>query len=736
MTASITPLPLVYGKRLDDLDVLGRSRLLRGLGVRELGAFLDLLDQVALPHGTSVIREGDAGEYMYFVLEGKARLCRGPMELRSIGPGDHFGELAMLDERPRPVTVEADTTMRLARLSRSRYRALATSHPRLALHFTQALAAALGDEVIAATDSVGLLVHQRSAPRRLQVRVRRGADELIVATGTVVGSLLPREHDGAPVVGAASNKRPVSLESAIVADCQLEPLSLASPNGREIYSRSAGLVLLEAARRVAPALDVRLAGTLENGLVVEVVGDVDVVRVGQAILGAMRRLIVEDAPLREEIWSIDEARAELGERRAADAAALLANRRESTVALATCGETLALGMGPLLPRAGYLGTVEIEPHARGLLLRLRDLDRYMPAASGARMDPAAAEAMAPRHGSEMASAARRWLAGLGVTSVGTFDEQCVRGRVPELIRVAEGFHEKWIGRIADAISSRADTVRIITVAGPSSSGKTTFIKRLVVQLLVDGRRPLALSLDDYYVDRERTVRDESGEYDFEALEAIDLSLLRDHVLRLLAGEAVTTARYDFVRGKSDRAGGASLAMRDGDVLLLEGIHGLNPALLDGVASPDRVFRIFVQPSNTLAFDRLGALAPEDVRLIRRIVRDRHDREVAVGAARRARSHLPVPPARRRGLRLLARLRAQRPQDVCRALPPRSAREPPVVHDRAPSSAAHRSVRRDPPRPRPTDVADPRVHRRERVRVLSLARSSRRHGFDALERHGA
>ncbi len=137
---------------------------------------------------------------------------------------------------------------------------------------------------------------------------------------------------------------------------------------------------------------------------------------------------------------------------------------------------------------------------------------------------------------------QRWLAALGVTSVGAFNDLCMSGQVTQLIRVAEGFHEKRIGQIADQIATARDRIRIISVAGPSSSGKTTFIKRLTVQLQIDGVRPVAVSLDDYYVDRERTPRDPGGDWDFEALEAIDLPLLQDHVRRLLAG-----------RGGADRA---------------------------------------------------------------------------------------------------------------------------------------------------------------------------------------
>lgn len=624
MTTS-SPLPFVYGKRLDDLDVLSRSQLLRGLGIRDVGTFLDLLDQVALPRGTTVIREGEAGEYMYFVLEGTGRLRRGQLELRTVGPGDHFGELALLDERPRPSTVEAHTTMRLARLSRSRYRALATSHPRLALHFTQALASTLGQEVISFTDSVGLLLHQRSAPRRLSVHVRRGGDEVIVGTGTLVGTLLPREHDGSLVVGATLNRKPTALETAIVSDVEIAPLTLSSWEGRAIYLRSAALLLLEVARRIAPAVSLRVGPTLENGLVIIVGTSVDRAALAAALTAEMHAIVSEDLPLREEIWAIDEARVDLADRGAPEAASLLRSARHSTASVACCGETFALGMGPLVPRAGYVGAFEILVHPSGLLLHLNDLDGYMPAKHGVRVNPAASDPSTPRHAGEMVGASQQWLEGLGVTSVGSFDQHCVSGRVPELIRVAEGFHEKWIGKIADAIATRRNTIKVIAIAGPSSSGKTTFIKRLTVQLLVDGLRPLALSLDDYYVDRERTVRDESGEYDFEALEALEVDLLRDHVRRLLAGEEVQTAHYDFVEGKSLPNGGKTLAMQAGDVLLLEGIHGLNPTLFGNVVPSERIFRVFVHPAQTLAFDRLNVLAPEDIRLLRRLVRDRHQR---------------------------------------------------------------------------------------------------------------
>lgn len=618
-------LPFAYGKRIDDLDVLARSPLLRGMPIQELASLLDMLDQVAVPAGTVVFHEGDVAELMYFVLEGSARMRRGRLELRPLGPGDTFGEAALLGDRPRSVTVESHTTMRLARLSRRRYLSFAANHPRAALHFTQALAALLGEQVADLTDDVGLLAHQRTLPRQTHVRVRRARDEIRVPTGTLVGAVLPREHDGLVVVGGLVNSHAAALEHALAYDAAVAPLTLASPEGRDIYARSATLFVLEAARRALPNLALRAGPPLETGQVLVMDPRADKAAIASRILACAEELRREDLPLREEIWSTEEARMHFAKTGAADVAMLLLARRESTVTLAACGQTIGLGMGPLLPRASYLSSLVLEPHPAGLLLQLPEMKRFMPIEHGQRVDPLANERRTPRYNGPMTVAETRWLAGLGVTSVGSYDALCVAHRVPEIVRVAEGFHEKWLGRIVDAIVERRRDLKVIAIAGPSSSGKTTFIKRLTVQLLVEGIRPVSLSLDDYYVDREKTVRDENGDYDFEAFEALDAALLKKHLSALLAGEKVRTARYDFIAGKSLPSGGPEILMQRGDVLLIEGIHALDPAVFDGVVSDECIFRVFVHPATTLPFDRLNVLAPDDLRLVRRIVRDRHQR---------------------------------------------------------------------------------------------------------------
>jgi uridine kinase len=290
------------------------------------------------------------------------------------------------------------------------------------------------------------------------------------------------------------------------------------------------------------------------------------------------------------------------------------------VALVRCGNLRALQRGAFLPSARWLAGVSLLPHPQGVLLdwgpAIRGVLPRRPVAT------AVLERRAPSFGADMSRAQRRWLDLLEISSVGAFNEACIAGRLAELVRVSEGFHEKHIAAAADEVRARGD-VRIIAVAGPSSSGKTTFIKRLKVQLQVEGIHPIELSLDDYYRDRDAIPRDADGRQDFETLDALDLPLLDEHLRRLVAGEPVTTARFDFVAGRSHPGGGPELTLGPRHVLLVEGIHALNPGVfaLEGIG----MYRVFVNVATSLPFDRLSSLEAADMRLLRRIVRDRHRR---------------------------------------------------------------------------------------------------------------
>lgn len=615
-------LPLEAGKHVEDITLLARSSILAHLGVQELGAFLDALDQLALAPGTTIFAQGEEGEHMYFVLDGEARARRGSLDLARLGPGDHFGELAILGVPKRPMTVQAESVVRLARLSRARFLHFSAKHPRAALHVVEAIATTLAASLTAMTDDVGLLLRQRTLPRRSTVRVLVDERVLDVGTGSLVGTLLPRAIGGAAVVAAAIDHKAVSLDTAITSDARLEPITLASWEGRRIHRASVGLLLLEAGRRRDPRARLSLGPRRADAQIVHVEGPAPTREWIAALEQEMRDLAAASTPLREELWTVDEARLRLEEQGWADAAALLPFHRDKTIGLLSCGGTFALGLGPVVPNARDLLGFSIAPHEDGMLL---SFGPALAVHATLRTSPQTVHEDRVRHGpaSAMTRELRAWLDGMGVASVGAFDRACVKGQMPELIRVAEGFHEKHIGRIADLVAAGAG-IRAVAIAGPSSSGKTTFIKRLVVQLEVDGKRPVHLSLDDYYVDRERTPRDEHGELDFESVDAIDLALLSDHLRRLLAGETVRTPRFDFKAGLSMRDAGPEIAVRAGDVLLVEGLHALSPKVL-GACDASATFRVFIHPATALPFDRLSAVLPEDVRLVRRIVRDRHQR---------------------------------------------------------------------------------------------------------------
>lgn len=600
---------------------LAASTLLSRLDGRERERFLSLAEVVEFPAGARVHGDGDAGEHLDLLLRGEATLRHPEAGLRRVAPGEHFGELAPLGGRHRGETVTAEGPVAVLRLSASRWSEIERTEPVLAAKIAAGVAAALAGELDRLAGDMGVLLRGRSLPRAQEVSVRVCGEERRVRTGTRLLDLLPAEIEGALVVAGLLGQKPVSLATPIFTDTAVAPLTVRHWEGRQIYAHSVGLVLLEAAHQVAPQLRVRMGPSRGTCQVVDLEGEgaEDRAQLAARLAEAMERITAADVPFRLEFWSTDEAAGWFRDRGWEEAARLLRIRRQATVRLVSCGEVYALSMGPLLSSTGRIRGFRLGPGEEGLALELGKLD---PRNGGAART--AAPRPRPREG-DMAREHRRWLAPMGVTSVGAFNELCISGQVSQLIRVAEGFHEKRIGQIADAVAAARDRIRIISIAGPSSSGKTTFIKRLTVQLQIDGVNPVGISLDDYYVDREKTPKASSGDWDFEALEALDLSLLQAHVSRLIAGEAVKTARYDFLTGRSHPAGGAVIQLRPGDVLMLEGIHGLNPGLLGAIPRPGELFRIFVHPATTLPFDRLTRVSATDLRLLRRIVRDRHRR---------------------------------------------------------------------------------------------------------------
>ena len=563
--------------------------------------------------GAEILREGWLGDTMFVIERGRANVFRSEVLVAHCGPGDVFGELGLITERPRTGTVRADTRVACWRLTRDGFRALTEQNPRLAVRFLSHVIDYVRLRLADTTESARQLLAGRgdNGTRTVDVQVR--GEEMSVLLDTPVGDLLPAEVDGDPVVAALVNRRATWLRAPITAPVTVEPLGRSTVEGRPVYRTSAALLLLEAARRLDRALRVRVGPSLGFAYVILVddLSGYTLDGLADALRREMWEMVRRAVPFRREVWTVEEAGVRLEAQGWHEAVRLLRASRDTGVTLVSCGTLYALGGGPTVPSADYLDAFDVVPHAGGLLLSF-----------GGPM-PSLSELGAATSSFQLAREHDHWLETLGVTSVGALNDTCVAGAVSNLIQVSEGFHEKAIGRIADQIHRWRTPIRVICVAGPSSSGKTTFIQRLRVQLQVLGYVPHSLSLDDYFVDRARTVRHPDGTPDYEAFEALDGALLDTHLSRLVAGERVRTARYDFKTGQSDPAGGPEIELLPGHILLVEGIHALSPRL--PVNGGDRVFRVFINPMTSLALDHLTRVSVSDVRLLRRLVRDRYAR---------------------------------------------------------------------------------------------------------------
>lgn len=617
------PLPLEAAPALAE-----EGALLAPLGEDAVRRVVKYLERVHAKPKAILAHEGAEPRGLFMILSGAGRLTRSGIDLGRVSKGNHFGTVGNLDHVRNHAAVIAESPVELAWLRPEQYAALAQDEPGLAQKIAEAVAHSLAHELALMTDNVGLLLRERTWPRHVFVNVTIGHDWQRVRTGTPLIALLPTDVNGDRVVAARVNNKAVGLEMPVMSDAHIEPLVASHWEGKRVYRSSLGLVLLEAAKRVDPKTTVRLGPSIGFGQPVEVTNlqGLSLETWAERVGGMMHELVETSLALRQELWTVDEARvhfADIGER---DMVTLLRASRSGHVQLLRAGDTVALYLGPVLPHAGHLEhfPFRLVVDSDGVCLRYGDEAQVEAEGGAAPVSERPTEFLKPTGVHLGVRTDEPWLTTLGITSVGAFNDACVRGKTPEIIRVSEGLQEKRLGRIADAIHSNGK-IRAICVAGPSSSGKTTFIKRINIQLLVNGLRPVGLSLDDYYVDREKTARDAHGDYDFEALEALDLDLL-DHDLRhIFAGEAVKTARYDFVGGKSMPQGGPEIALRDSDVLIIEGIHGLNPRLLDSILERERIFRVFIQPMTALPFDKLSRVNVSDMRLLRRIVRDRHTR---------------------------------------------------------------------------------------------------------------
>jgi uridine kinase len=432
-----------------------------------------------------------------------------------------------------------------------------------------------------------------------------------VPEGTRVGELFDEDRT---ILAASVGNLTVPLDYRLIRSAAVRPIRYADREGNEIYRRSLSFLLAAASKVAFPDSRVVIGHSLSNGYYYDLYGaDIPDPRTLERLETEMRRFIEEDRPFLKRFVSVAEA-IEVFERAGREEKVQLLKRNfDHDILLYSLDGFSDIPIGPLVPSTGRLSRFSLVPYPPGFVLRFpdkRQVERMPEAADQTRL-------FAVYHES------KKWSQILKIQNVGELNEVIAQKRFPECVQVAEALHEKKIAAIADAIVSSLDRARLVFIAGPSSSGKTTFAKRLCVQLRVQGLRPIVLGLDDYFLDREKTPRGANGDYDFEVLEALQIDLFNDHLVRLLAGEEVGVPRFDFKSGLSIPEA-RRIRIEEDQVLIVEGIHGLNDRLTPRIA-PEKKFRIYVSALTQLSIDDYTRIPTTDTRMIRRIVRDHHFR---------------------------------------------------------------------------------------------------------------
>lgn len=424
---------------------------------------------------------------------------------------------------------------------------------------------------------------------------------------------LPESHEP-PIVGAIVNGELRELTYEIRMDSQVTPITMGDVDGMRIYRRSLIFLLESAFRELYPDGFLTVDHSVASG------GYYCQVRRSEQfssdelkdLEARMRQLVQEDLPFIRKEVPLNESVEYFKQHGEEDKVHLLSHRKKNYVTMYQLGEYCDYHHGYMVPSTGFMRWFELSPIEGGFTLRFPR--RHSPT----KLSPA------PQYPKLLKTFRQygNWLEKLGISSVGALNDAICEHRADEIVLVSEAFHEQRMSEIASQIASQIEQIRVILVAGPSSSGKTTFSKRITIQLLANGISPFPLGMDNYFVDRDKTPLDEEGKPDFESVQALNLERLTEDLQRLISSEKVQIPRFNFISGKSEV--GNTIQLHPGQIIIMEGIHGLNPELLSDF-SPAQTFRIYVSALTQLNLDRHNRISTTDTRLIRRVVRDARER---------------------------------------------------------------------------------------------------------------
>ena len=429
-----------------------------------------------------------------------------------------------------------------------------------------------------------------------------------------------------PVLAALVDHQLKELEFPVVMPHKIEFIGYNHPDGRRTYVRSLCFVLQHAARDLYPDKTLYMEYSLPSGLYCELreqtanedgvlpvyfLTDEEIEKIKER----MQEIIAADLHFHKVKMTASEAGKLFTENSQPDKASLLESLGKFNYSVYFLGGEADTFYGPLVPSTGYLKIFDMVGFNNGFCLQFPEEGKINKVTPLKRQSKLAATLQ------EYA----RWCEITGVRGVGTLNKAISEGNAVQLINIAEALHERKYADIADMIYERHDKARIIMIAGPSSSGKTSSSKRLAIQCKVLGMNPKVMELDNYFVDREHTPKDEDGEYEFESLYAMDLDLLNFQLNEIIAGKTVEVPHFNFKSGKREFRG-EKLHLDDNDILIMEGIHALNPEMTSAVDN-SRIFRVYASALTSLSLDENNNISTSDNRLLRRIVRDNRVRGV-------------------------------------------------------------------------------------------------------------
>lgn len=445
----------------------------------------------------------------------------------------------------------------------------------------------------------------------VQIRCKNNKKTQKVANGSTLSDIfssfnLKMEHGP---VSAKVNNKVEGMHYRVYNNKDIEFLDMRTSSGSRAYTRTLFFVLCKAVQDLYPGHDVVIDIPVSNGFYVDVrlerdvtTDDVDCIR------KRMQEIVDARMPIRRYMVPTEDAIALFEEKGDVEKVKLLRTSGSLYTTYYKIGEYVDFYYGTLLTNTSQLYLFGLEKYYDGMLLRIPSLKNPDELGEVTRQDKMF----------EIFKEHHHWQDIIGIRTVGDFNAAVDAGHATDIINISEALQEKKIAQIAEQIAARPG-VKLVLLAGPSSSGKTTSCKRLSIQLAVNGLKPLQISLDDYFVDRERTPKDENGEYDYESIYALDLQKINDQFNALFRGEEVELPKYDFQSGKSKKSG-QRLKMNDNNVLVVEGIHALNPELTAQIPN-EQIFRVYASALTTILLDNHNYIPTTDNRLLRRIIRD-------------------------------------------------------------------------------------------------------------------